>query len=129
MPSKPIFMTISLALLATAVAGPSATAQEDEVSKGLIAYQQENYTEAVNSYRLAAEKGQADAQFYLGFMNERGLGVPEDDVEAYAWFTLSVSNGYERARANKGTLREQLTPAQIEEAQRLSSEWGSKGAN
>ena len=36
--------------------------------------------------RLAAEQGDADAQFNLGVMYGNGRGVPQDDAEADRWF-------------------------------------------
>ena len=42
-------------------------------------------------YRLAAERGDANAQYNLGLMYAKGEGVPEDDVQAYAWFNLAAT--------------------------------------
>jgi len=42
--------------------------------------------ETVSWYRLAAEQGDADAQYNLGIMYRNGNGVPENDAEAVSWY-------------------------------------------
>jgi len=42
--------------------------------------------EAVKWYRMAAERGHAQAQLKLGWMFTVGLGVPEDPIEAIRWY-------------------------------------------
>ena len=51
-----------------------------------------NYVEAARWYRMAADRGQVEAQFLRGRMYERGYGVPLDTVLAYVWFTLAANN-------------------------------------
>ena len=84
----------------------------------------EDDRQAVNWYRQAAEQGHARAQFGLGLMYADGAGVPRDNVRAYAWFNLAAGRGEERvqqlAKKRKTTLREEMTPTQIIEAQLLS---------
>ena len=84
----------------------------------------EDDRQAVNWYRQAAEQGHARAQFGLGLMYADGAGVPRDNVRAYAWFNLAAGRGHERvqqlAKKRKTTLREEMTPTQIIEAQLLS---------
>src|SRR6185503_7400971 len=45
-----------------------------------------NATEAARWLRLAADRGQAVAQFHLGNLYESGLGVHKDATEAAAWY-------------------------------------------
>ena len=61
----------------------------------------ENKTEAVKWLTLAAEQGDAEAQYWLGFMYDNGDGVPADDMEAVKWYTLAAEQGYALAQ---GTL-------------------------
>lgn len=44
-------------------------------------------------YRLAAEQGEADAQFNLGLMHEEGCDVARDDTEACKWYRLTIVGG------------------------------------
>jgi TPR repeat protein len=83
----------------------------------------EDYAEAVRWYRLAAEQGDVNAQYNLGYMYGNGDGVPEDIVLAYMWWNLAAAQGDEVAQENKDIIEQQMTRAQIAEAQRLSREW------
>jgi len=58
--------------------------------------------EAARLYRLAAEQGEAGAQFILGRMYSNGDGVPEDDVEAVRWWRLAAEQGHASAQTNLG---------------------------
>ncbi len=58
--------------------------------------------EAVRRYRLAADQGDASAQYNLGFMYATGQGVPQDGAEAVRWFRLAADQGFADAQANLG---------------------------
>ena len=45
-------------------------------------------------YRLAATKGDADAQNNLGNMYRDGLGVLKDEAEAVRWYRLAAVQGH-----------------------------------
>jgi TPR repeat protein len=53
----------------------------------------ENPAGAVESYRLAADRGNALAQFNLAVMYELGQGVEPDSVEATKWFLKAAEQG------------------------------------
>ena len=84
----------------------------------------------VEALRAKAKQGDASAQFHLGFMYNTGRGVPQDYVQAHMWVTLaaSTSQGEENERYAKPRkmIAENMTSAQIAEAQRLAREWKSK---
>src|SRR2546425_11427176 len=48
---------------------------------------------AVESYRLAAGRGNALAQFNLAIIYELGQGVPPDGAEATKWFLKAAEQG------------------------------------
>ena len=54
------------------------------------AYSSQPNAEAVKCFRLAAERGNANAQQNLGFMYLEGRDVPQDFVEATKWFASST---------------------------------------
>jgi TPR repeat protein len=83
----------------------------------------QNDEEAVRWYRLAAEKGDGLAQFNLGAMYSAGRGVPRDPLAAYVWFDISVSRGIEAAASSRKTIARQLSPHQVEQAQKLAETW------
>ena len=53
----------------------------------------QDYAEAVKWYRLAAEQGDANAQYNLGLMYDNGQGVPQDYAEAVKWYRLAAEQG------------------------------------
>ncbi len=90
--------------------------------------------QAVMWYRKAAEQGDASAQKSLGDLYEAGQGVPQDYIQAYMWFNLAASphnpNWSEINRVEgeiygkaRDKVAAKMTPAQIAEAQRLTSQW------
>jgi uncharacterized protein len=83
----------------------------------------QNDAEAVRWYRLAADQGNASAQYSLGVMYEAGRGVTQNYVEAYKWWALAAAQGHVSAKENRDIVRGKMTPAQIAEAQKLSSAW------
>ena len=64
----------------------------------------EDAAEAVRWFRLAAEQGDATAQFNLGVMYDNGEGVPKDAAEAVRWFRLAAEQGYAAAQLNLGVM-------------------------
>jgi uncharacterized protein len=53
----------------------------------------QDYAEAVKWYRLAAEQGNANAQYNLGVMYDNGDGVVQDYAEAVKWYRLAAEQG------------------------------------
>ena len=104
-------------------------ANEVRLPLSVLAYNQD-YSEAVKWYRMAAEQGDAMAQFSLGVMYYKGQGVPEDYVQAHMWVNLatSTSQGEQNEKFAKARklIAEQMTSAQISDAQRLAREWKPK---
>jgi len=88
---------------------------------------QQDFKKAVYWYRLSAKQGNHLAQRRLGLMYERGDGVQRDYIQAYMWYILGAANGSERGIALRDTLAKQMTPEQIDEAQKLAQEWRPKG--
>jgi TPR repeat protein len=60
--------------------------------------------DAVRLYRLAAEQGQAIAQFSLGRMFDEGRGVEQDKTEAMRWYRLAAEKGDARAQVRLGDM-------------------------
>ena len=83
----------------------------------------QDYKQGLNWYRKAAEQGNANAQFNLGLIYHDGYGVPQDHVQAHMWLSLAAASGNETAAGNRDKVADKMTPAQIEQAQRLAREW------
>lgn len=45
---------------------------------------------AVKSWQRAAEQGDAEGQYNLGLMYDKGQGVPQDFTRAYMWYHLAA---------------------------------------
>lgn len=85
-----------------------------------------DYAQAAKWHRLAADQGNAVAQTNLGSLYINGEGVPRDYVLGYMWSNLGASGGYDLGARNRELVATRMTPAAIEEAQRLSREWKPK---
>lgn len=57
---------------------------------------------AFKEFMPLAAKGDARAQFELGFMYERGKGVPQDYKESLSWFRKSAAQGNASAQFHLG---------------------------
>jgi len=71
---------------------------------GLEHYSSKDCVQAIKPFRLAAEQGDATAQFYLGVMYDNGEGVPQDYAEAVKWYRLAAEQGYASAQFNLGLM-------------------------
>ena len=78
--------------------------------------------EAFKWYRKAAEQELAKAQFNLGWMYNNGRGVPQDYVAAYAWYSVAAASGSDEARKNRDSIKDELTPSQLEKGQVMATE-------
>lgn len=85
-----------------------------------------DYQQAFRWFRLAADQGEALAQTKIAIMYDEGQGVPQDIVQAYKWYSLAATNGDKPAPQLRDALANQMTPAQIAEAQKLAREWKPK---
>ena len=71
---------------------------------------------------MAAEQGNAYAQFRLGIAYHRGKGVVQDLVYSYVWFSLGAWQQHGFSSARKKNVAARMTPEQIAEAQKLARE-------
>ena len=58
--------------------------------------------DSIEAIRTRAEAGDAFSQFYLGASYNSGEGVPQDAVEAVAWYRQAAEQGYAHAQHNLG---------------------------
>lgn len=64
----------------------------------------QDYKEALKSYRLSAEQGDANSQYSLGVMYDLGQGVLQDYKEASKWYRLSAEQGDANGQWSLGTM-------------------------
>ncbi len=81
---------------------------------------EENSRDAVRQCDRAAKQGDVRAQTELGQMYNYGLGVPQNYVEALAWYNLAVVQGEDLAKTLRDTLLDTMPARAIAEALALS---------
>lgn len=74
----------------------------------------ENVT--LDYFRTLAENGSPDAQLVLGDLYRNGTGVPQNLVEAYAWYYLAAQQGIEEAITPMNEMLRVLPKAKWSEA-------------
>jgi TPR repeat protein len=85
-----------------------------------------DYKEAAKWYHKAAEQGNAYAQLNLGGMYMNGKGVPQDNVESYAWLNISATQAEKYASKHRDSVAKKLSPEALAKAQELSKEYYKK---
>jgi len=92
---KAILQSGFLALAIIALAVPANAGPFED---GVAAYQAGEYAAALNFWRPLAEQGEADVQFNVGLMYDKGKGVPQDDAEAVKWYRKAADQGHADAQ-------------------------------
>jgi TPR repeat protein len=99
---------IAAVLLVLSFAEPAAAGPLEDADAAL---KRRDYATALRFIRPLAEQGDASAQYNLGVLYDNGLGVPQDKVRAYMWFTLSAAQGRDGAAAFRDLIARRMTPA------------------
>jgi TPR repeat protein len=91
-------------LLAVAIAYWFVAPAYADFEEGRAAYQRGDYALALCELKHAAEKGNTDAQGFLGVMYTSGQGVPQDLGQALKWYRLAAEGGLAEAQFNLGVM-------------------------
>lgn len=67
-----------------------------------------------------------DVFFQMGINHSTGRGVPTDMVAAHMWFNLAVARGNRDAIQYRREISQEMSTAEIAEAQRQAREWLSR---
>jgi V8-like Glu-specific endopeptidase len=89
----------ALALLILLLAGPAAAAELDDA---VAAAHSGDYAAALRALSPLAEKGDARAEFDVGFMHAYGWGVPRNPAEAIPWYRKAADQGLGVAQHSLG---------------------------
>ena len=65
----------------------------------------------------------SEAQFLLGVLLEKGLGVTKDLVMAHAWYNIAAAHNFDRAPSRRDAITLQLNAEELAEAQALAKDW------
>jgi uncharacterized protein len=96
---------LGVVLICALSAGAWAAVPPD-LSAGVKSYESGDYAAALRVFKPAAQKGNAEAQFDLGVMYQRGHGVGKDTEEAFKWLRASADQGLPQAQFLVGQMRE-----------------------
>ncbi len=74
------------------------------IDEAKAAYDKGDFAASLQEIRPLAEQGIAAAQNLLGIMYANGQGVPQDYLQATAWFSKAAEQGYIIAQSNLGAM-------------------------
>ncbi len=98
------------AVAALSKAKTTFTQQESDAGTSLAkardAYDKKDYTNALAWYRKAADLGNADGQFWVGYLYETGRGTDRNATEAAKWYQSAADQKTTAAMINLGLLYE-----------------------
>ena len=95
-------ITIILATVLSFMAFTPLAAQDFQ--KGLAAAQAGDFATALQEWKPLAEAGNANTQFNLAWMYNKGKGLPQDYAEAVKWYRLAADQGHAKAQINLGVM-------------------------
>jgi len=104
-------------------AEPAIPRREAAFAWAAADYPSSDNSTALRKLQSAAARGDANAQYNLGWLYFDGEGVPQDDVEAYAWFSVAAAQGYAEITGERNILAKILAPADLLRAQARSREY------
>ena len=79
----------------------------------------------LENLRQAAATGDAEAMLELGILYEFGYQMPDNKPPAVAWYRLAAEAGSARAAARGEAVRATMSPAEVEQANRLYAEYAA----
>ncbi len=102
--------------------GDPASPQDQELLRAINAYVDGDYLQARRLFEPLAEAGRSEAQYFLGYMYERGYEVGRDAIVAQSWYLRASQLGNRKAREAAIKLAKRLNPDQSREADRLAED-------
>lgn len=79
-----------------------------------------NYAEGLRWVEKLARRGNPMAQAGLGLVAENQR---KDKLSAYAWYALAAGQGHPEAKLRLTALKEQMSPGEVLQAERLAASW------
>ncbi len=81
---------------------PIAHANDADMERAFEAYDSGDYKTAISLFKPLAEQGNAEAQYNIGLLYDRGLGAPQNYREAIKWYEKSAEQGNANAQFELG---------------------------
>jgi localization factor PodJL len=88
-----------------------------------------DFVTAASAFRRAAEHGVRDSQYNLAVLYARGLGVSQDLVQSYLWFSAAAAQGDEEAGRKRDEVAGKLNPADLARGRELVAGFKPKPAD
>jgi len=99
---KTVVSTLMLALTLLAMTGGVGSAQN--YNAGFEATQIGDFETALREWRPLAEQGNVSAQYNLGYMYGKGMGVTQDFAKSAKWYRKSAEQGFAAAQYELGLI-------------------------
>jgi uncharacterized protein len=90
------------ALFTPAMTGKAEAASA--VRLGIAALSHQNYTAAAHYFAVPADRGDPEAQAYMGLLYAMGRGVPQNYTQASLWYRRAAEQGHTGAQFKLGLL-------------------------
>lgn len=85
-----------------------------------------DYSKSAEWFLRSAQQGYSGAQYKIGLMYSRGLGVTIDYIQAYAWLKLAATQGSKKALYNLKRLARKMPPDRLKIAHAMSRDYYDK---
>ena len=112
-------MALCLLTATCLYAGPA----QADYKAGRAAWDAGRHGEAVAQWRAAARAQDVRAMLALGRAFAKGVGVPQDFIEAHKWLNLAAGRGSAEGAAERDALAKEMTAGERAEARRLARAW------
>ena len=97
-------MLWAAALMALAILGYGEPSRAADKEEGITAFLRGDYETAFEALEPIARDGDFQAQFLVGEMLLKGLGIEQNMGAAFDWFKLAAEAGHAQAQANLGSM-------------------------
>ena len=102
---------------------------EQSYKSATRAYRTGDYATALMYLRSLAKQNHKRAQGTLGWMYESSKGVHRDNIMAFVWYDVAISNGHKKAHRNRNSAESKLDEDELKKAQALSKRCLEEPAN
>jgi uncharacterized protein len=102
--TRTLRVVVGMLLLLLLLLSAAGLAEAASIRQGISAFNRQDYVSASRIFITLAERGDAAAQSYLGFMFETGRGVPKNYTEAAMWYRRAAEQGDSLAQYSLGLL-------------------------
>lgn len=103
LPKHGLLLVLLLSALAGTVVVHTAEAGST-VRSGVAAMARQDYAAAARDLAPIAQRGNPEAQAYMGYLYATGLGVPQNYTQAAIWYRRAADQGHSGAQYELGLL-------------------------